>query len=120
MPPLKSKNCLKQDEFCNELNDYLEKLSCMNCNIGRVGDFNIDWLNQNGSERKRFLNILETFGFVQNICTEAHRRHNLLDYIITRKDCNISNCTVLDCISYHRLLHVSLPMMFRYPLFMYN
>ena len=55
MPLVKSKNGLKQGEFCN---DYLEKLSCMNGNIVIVGDFNIDWLNTNGSERKRFYNIL--------------------------------------------------------------
>ena len=109
MPPVKSKNGLKQGEFCNEFNDYLEKLSCMNGNIVIVGDFNIDWLNTNGSERKRFYNILKTFGFVQNICTETHRSHHLLDYIITRKDCNIiSDCTVSDFISDHRVLHASL------------
>ena len=95
MPPVKSKNGLKPGEFCNEFNYYLEKLSCMNGNIVIVGDFNIDWLNTNGSERKRFYNIIETFGFVQNICTKTHRSHHLLDYIITRKDCNIiSDCTV--------------------------
>ena len=109
MPPVKSKNGLKQGEFCNEFNDYLEKLSCMSGNIVIVGDFNIDWLNTNGSERKRFYNILETFGFVQNICTETHRSHHLLDYIITRKDYNIlSDCTVSDFISDHRVLHASL------------
>ena len=47
----------------------------MNGNIVIVGDFNIDWFNKNG--------------FVQNICTETHSSHHLLDYIITRKDCNI-------------------------------
>ena len=52
-----------------QLNDYLEKLSCMNGNIVIVGEFNIDWLNTNGSERKQFCNILESFEFVQNICT---------------------------------------------------
>ena len=109
MPPVKSKNGLKQGEFCNEFNDYLEKLSCMSGNIVIVGYFNIDWLNTNGSERKRFYNILETFGFVQNIGTETHRSHHLLDYIITRKDCNIlSDCTVSDFISDHRVLHASL------------
>ena len=61
MPPVKSKNGLKQCEFCNEFNDYLEKLSCINGSIVIVGDFNIDWLNTNGSERKRFYNILETW-----------------------------------------------------------
>ena len=45
MPPGKSKNGLKQGTFCNEFNDYLEKLSCMKGNIVIVGDFNIDWLN---------------------------------------------------------------------------
>ena len=48
MSPVKSKNGLKQGEFCNKCNDYLEKLSCMNGNIVIVGDFNIDWLNTNG------------------------------------------------------------------------
>ena len=70
----------------------------MNGNIVIVGDFNIDWLNTGGSERKQFCNILETFGFV-----------HLLDYIITRKDCNIiSNFLVSDVISDHRALHASL------------
>ena len=74
-----------------------------------VGDFNIDWLNTNGSEGKRLYNIFKTFGFVQNICTEKHWRHHLLGYIITRKDCNIiSNYTVSDFISGHRVLHASL------------
>ena len=89
MPPMKSKNGLKQGTFCNEFNYYLGKLSCMHGKIVIVGNFNIDWLNKNGSEGKQFSNILSTFGFVQNICTETHQIHNLLDYIITIKDCNI-------------------------------
>ena len=81
----------------------------MNGNIVIVGDINIDWLKTNGSERKRFYNILETFGFVQNICTETHRGHHLLDYIITRKDYNsLSTYTVQDFISDHRVLHAFL------------
>ena len=81
----------------------------MNGNIVIVGDFNIDWSNTNGSERKQFCNILETVGFVQNICTETHRSHHLLDYIITRKDCNItSDFLVSYFISDHRALHASL------------
>ena len=42
MPPVKSKNGLKQGTFCNEFNDFLRKLSCMNGNIIIVGNFNID------------------------------------------------------------------------------
>ena len=54
-------------------------------------------------KRKQFCNILETIEFVYNICTETHRSHHLLDYIITRKNCNIiSDFTVSDFISDHR------------------
>ena len=42
MPPVKSKNGLKQGTFCIEFNDFLGKLSCMNGNIIIVGNFNID------------------------------------------------------------------------------
>ena len=67
------------------------------------------WLDTNGSERKQFCNILETLKFVQNICTETHRSHHLLDFIITRKDCTIvSDFLVSDFISDHRALHASL------------
>ena len=83
MPPGKSNNGLKQGTFCNEFNDYLEKPSCMNCNILIVGDFNIHWLILNGSERKPICNIFETFGFVQNMCTETNRRHHLLEYLLS-------------------------------------
>ena len=74
-----------------------------------MGDFNVDWLNTNGSKCKLFYNILGTFRFVKYICTETHRNHHLHDYIITRKECNIiSDCTVSDFISDHRVLHASL------------
>ena len=64
---MKPRNGLKQGTFCNEFNDCLGKLSSLNGNIVIVDDFNIDWLNTNGSECKQFCNILETLGFVQNI-----------------------------------------------------
>ena len=88
----------------------------MNGNIVIVGDFNIDWLNTNGSERKQFYNFLERFGFVLYICTETHQSHHLLDYVITRKDCNIiSDCTVSDFISEHRVIHASLQCIHPHP-----
>ena len=74
MPPVKSKNGLKQGTFCNKFNDYLEKLSCMNGNIVIVGDFNIDWLNTNGSERKQFFifsKLLDLFKIYVHKHTEA-------------------------------------------------
>ena len=55
-----------------------------------------------------FIILLDTFGF-RYICIETHRSHHFLDYIITRKNCNIiSDFTVSDFISDHRALHASL------------
>ena len=51
--------------FCNQFNDYLE-----NCNIVIVGDFNINWLNKNGSERRQFVNFLKT---VDNVIIYIYR-----------------------------------------------
>ena len=63
---------LKAD-FCNEfINDYLEKLSCMKGIIVIVGDFNINWLNTNESERKRFYNILINFWICSKIYAPKH------------------------------------------------
>ena len=75
--------------------------------LSMVIDLNIDWWKTNGcSERRPFCNIFETFEFVQKISTETHISHNLLNYIITRKDCNIlSEFTVYDFISDHRVIY---------------
>ena len=58
---------------------------------------------------KRFVDILETFDFVQHIDKPTHNSGQLFDYIITRKDSSgVSNLYVSDFISDHRALHVSL------------
>ena len=103
MPSLKSKNGLNQVNICNKFNDYLEKLSCMNGNIVIVGDFNIDWLKTNRSERKQFCNIL-TLNWFKIYIQKHPQSHHLLDYIITRKYFNIiSDFLVSDSISDHRV-----------------
>ena len=53
MPPSK-KNKLKRGTFVTEFSDYLEKLSCLRGNLIIVGDFNINWLENNDSERRHF------------------------------------------------------------------
>ena len=60
---------------------------------------------------KRFVDILETFDFVQHIDKPTHNSGHLLDYIITRrriKPLCVSNVYVSDFICDHRALHVSL------------
>ena len=58
------KNKLKRGTFVTEFSDYLEKLPCLRGNLLIVGDFNINWLENNDSERRNLFHILETFGLV--------------------------------------------------------
>ena len=69
----------------------------------------IYFLDTSGFAYKRFVDILETFDFVQHIDKPTHNSGHLLDYIITRKDSSgVSNVYVSDFICDHRALHVSL------------
>ena len=42
MPPSKENKILRSS-FITEFDDYVEKLSCLNCRLIIVGDFNINW-----------------------------------------------------------------------------
>ena len=98
----------EQLSFCDEFSNYIEKLSCASGVILLAGDFNVDWLDGNGLERRQLYNIFETFGLTQNINVATSKHHHLLDYIITRKYCEyISNFAVSHFISDHRALHAS-------------
>ena len=66
MPPSKN-NKLKRRTFVTEFSDYLEKLPCLRGNLIIDGNFNINWLENNDSERRNLFHILETFGLVQRI-----------------------------------------------------
>ena len=99
MPPSKI-NGLKTGTFY----EYVEKLSCTN---GK--ETSIYFFDTSGFAYKRFVDILETFDFVQDIDKPTHNSGHLLDYIITKKDSSgVSNVYVSDFICDHRALHVSL------------
>ena len=69
----------------------------------------IYFFDTGGFAYKRFMDILETFVFLQHIDKPTHNSGHLLDYIITRKDSSgVSNVYVSDFICDHRALHVSL------------
>ena len=108
MPPSKI-NGLKTGTFYEDFSEYVEKLSCASGKVIIRGDFNIIFLDTSGFAYKRFVDILETFEFVQHIDKPTHNSGHLLDYIITRKDSSgVSNVYVSDFICDHRALHVSL------------
>ena len=108
MPPSKI-NGLKTGTFYEEFSEYVEKLSCASGKVIILGDFNINVLDSSGFAYKRFVDILETFDFVQHIDKTTHNIGHLLDYIITIKDSScVSNLYVSDFICDHRALHASL------------
>ena len=84
MPPSKE-NKIKRSSFITEFADYVEKFSCLNYRLIIVGDFNINWLDNNDSERKQFYILLQTFGLVQRIDMPTYQNGQLLDYTITRE-----------------------------------
>ena len=95
--PLSKKNKLNRGTFGTEFSDYLEKLSCFRGNLIIVGDFNINWLENNDSERRNLFHMLETFGLVQRIDFPTYQNGHLLDYVITRRDSDFaSNFSIAD------------------------
>ena len=69
----------------------------------------MNFFDTSGFAYKRFVDILETFDFVQHIDKPTHNSGHLLYYIITKKDISgVSIVYVSDFISDHRALHVSL------------
>ena len=61
-------------------------MSCASGNVLIVGDFNIDFMDSSAYEYNKFINIFDTFDFIQNINMPTHSSSHLLDHIITRKD----------------------------------
>ena len=61
----------------------MEKLPCASEKVIILGDFNINFLDTIGFAYKRFVDILETFDFVQHIDKPTHNSGHLIDYIIT-------------------------------------
>ena len=74
------KNKLKRGKFVTKISNYIEKLSCLRGNLIIGGDFNINWLDNNDSERRNLFNILKTFGLVQRIELCTYQNGNLLYY----------------------------------------
>ena len=103
-------NGLKTGTLYEEFSEYVDKHSCASKKVIIFGDFNKIFLDTSGFAYKRFVDILETFDFVQHIDKPTHNSGHLLDYIITRKDSSgVSNVYVSDFICDHRALHASLP-----------
>ena len=90
-------NGLKTGTFYEEFSEFVEKLFRASGKVIILGDFNIFFGDTSGLAYKRFVDIVETFDFVQHIDKPTHNSGHLLDYIITRKDSSgVSNVYVTD------------------------
>ena len=58
-------NGLKTGTFYEKFSEYVEKLSLASRKVIILGDFNINFWDTSGFAYKRFVDILETFDFVQ-------------------------------------------------------
>ena len=67
--------------------------------------FDINWLENNDSERRNLFHILETFGLVQRIDYPTYQNGHLLDYVITRRDSEIFRLLPKFLITWHYMSH---------------
>ena len=76
----------EQLSFCGEFSNYIKKISCASRVILLAGDFNVDWLNGNGLERRQLYNnnnlyfVLETWDITVHLITyiviQLHKNNN--------------------------------------------
>ena len=75
--------------FISEFTSFLEVLSLSLGDLCMFGDFNFHVDNPKDSSSVRFLNLLDVFGFRQNVCSPTHEHGHTLDLVITRSSENI-------------------------------
>ena len=84
------------------------KLSCASGKVIILGDFNIYFVYTSGFAYKRFVDILETFYFVQHIDKPTYNSAHLLDYIIPIKaSSGVSNLYVSDFFLVEKMIYLN-------------
>ena len=98
------------DKFKDEFPKLLEDILVLNNPVYIMGDFNIHVNNDKCLNKKSFLDLLDTFGLVQNVKSSTHRDGNILDLLITRADHCPLHVDVCDiALSDHYAVKFSLP-----------
>ena len=80
-PPPSRTNGLTSELF--KFETFLEHLAAHKDQVMVVGDLVDD---QNNTSAVKFLQVTETFDYVQNIKRSTHKDNNILDLIISRTD----------------------------------
>jgi len=92
--------------FYEELTQLLEIVATYRCQVIICGDFNIHVNDPSDRDGQRFNELLASFDLVQAVSGPTHRAGNTLDLVITRRDCQPTDCVVQppDIISDHGLV----------------
>ena len=77
--------------FFQEFSALLETLATFNSQLIITGDLNVHFEDANDRDTIRMNEMLSSFGLVQHVDQPTHNLGGVLDVIITRTDCNITD-----------------------------
>ena len=86
-------NKLKVSKFWEEWSEMISGYAASHREVVIVGDLNFHLDNKADRKAKRFINILEEFGFVQHITLPTRVSGHTVDVLITKKESTIVNET---------------------------
>ena len=94
-PDYSAKHRFTTSSFINEFSEYIQDVSVLPGEPVFIGDFNIHVENaDDNSTVKKFLDMLDNFGYQQLIHQPTHRLNGTLDLIFTRAPEKISDVNV--------------------------
>ena len=80
--------------FYNEFTSYLEVVATFNSQLVIAGDLNIHFEQPTDPVTMRINQLLASFALVQHVDQPTHQCGGILDVIVTRSDCSISDMVI--------------------------
>ena len=81
--------------FFEDLSDVLERSATYACPFILLGDINIHTDNANNIHTIKWQTMLHSHGLVQHVTSPTHRAGHILDVVVTRTDCPVTDVQVL-------------------------
>ena len=102
--------CASISVFIQELEELLEKLTCVGGELLILGDFNVHFEDSNCNQSGQLKDLCNSFGLVQHVHGPTHRHGHTLDLLFTKSECSLSlDLDVQDlCISDHSAVFCNL------------
>ena len=96
-------------QFLDELYDYMERNINTTGKLLLIGDFNIKINDEHNQETTKFLDFLESFGFVNYIHIRTHHQENTLDLVISPEQYHLVHNPIKGCLfSNHNFVYYNL------------